>query len=86
MPPQTLVLLLAAAGLGLAALATLGAIFFTVQQRTVVIGASSRTNAILIPHSPGHLTSLSDQMRTAMIEADQTVRAPRNGGSTRAED
>jgi len=40
------------------------------------IGASSRTNAILIPHSPGHLSTLSEQMRTAMIEADQTVRAP----------
>lgn len=40
------------------------------------IGASSRTNAILIPHSPGHLASLTEQMRTAMIEADQTVRAP----------
>jgi len=40
------------------------------------IGASSRTNAILIPHSPGHLASLSEQMRNAMIEADQTVRGP----------
>jgi len=35
------------------------------------IGASSRTNAILIPHSPGNLASLIEQMRTAMIEADQ---------------
>jgi hypothetical protein len=35
------------------------------------IGGSSRTNAILIPHSPGHLVSLTEQMRTAMIEADQ---------------
>jgi regulator of protease activity HflC (stomatin/prohibitin superfamily) len=40
------------------------------------IGASSRSNAILIPHSPGNLTNLTDQIRTAMIEADQTVRAP----------
>ncbi len=40
------------------------------------IGASSRSNAILIPHSPGNLTSLTEQMRTAMIEADQTVRDP----------
>jgi regulator of protease activity HflC (stomatin/prohibitin superfamily) len=40
------------------------------------IGASSRTNAILIPHSPGNLTSLTEQMRNAMIEADQTVRDP----------
>jgi regulator of protease activity HflC (stomatin/prohibitin superfamily) len=35
------------------------------------IGASSRTNAILIPHSPGNLGSLIEQMRTAMIEAAQ---------------
>jgi regulator of protease activity HflC (stomatin/prohibitin superfamily) len=40
------------------------------------IGASSRTNAILIPHSPGNLTSLTEQMRTAMVEADQLVRPP----------
>jgi hypothetical protein len=39
------------------------------------IGASSRTNAILIPHSPGNLTTLTEQMRNAMIEADQTVQA-----------
>jgi regulator of protease activity HflC (stomatin/prohibitin superfamily) len=40
------------------------------------IGASSRTNAILIPHSPGNLTSLTEQMRNAMMEADQVVREP----------
>jgi regulator of protease activity HflC (stomatin/prohibitin superfamily) len=40
------------------------------------IGASSRTNAILIPHSPGNLSSLTEQMRNAMIEADQTVKVP----------
>ncbi len=40
------------------------------------IGASSRTNAILIPHSPGNLASLTEQMRNAMIEADQTVKRP----------
>ena len=45
------------------------------------IGASSRTNAILIPHSPGHLASLSEQMRNAMIEADQTVRVPDANGN-----
>lgn len=39
------------------------------------IGASSRTNAILIPHSPGHLATLTDQMRNAMIEANQIVKA-----------
>jgi regulator of protease activity HflC (stomatin/prohibitin superfamily) len=38
------------------------------------IGASSRTNAILIPHSPGHLATLTEQMRNAMMEAEQTVR------------
>lgn len=36
------------------------------------VGASSRTNTILIPHSPGNLTSLTEQLRNAMIEADQT--------------
>ena len=40
------------------------------------IGASSRSNAILIPHSPGNLTTLTEQIRNAMMEADQTVRAP----------
>lgn len=37
------------------------------------IGASSRSNAILIPHSPGNLANLSDQIRNAMIEANQVV-------------
>lgn len=35
------------------------------------IGASTRSTAILIPHSPGHLSSLTEQIRNAMIEADQ---------------
>lgn len=35
------------------------------------IGASTRSTAILIPHSPGHLSSLSDQIRNAMMEAEQ---------------
>lgn len=40
------------------------------------IGSSTRSNAILIPHSPGHLSSLTDQIRSAMMEADQvTMRA-----------
>lgn len=42
------------------------------------IGASSRTNAILIPHSPGNLATLTEQMRNAMMEADQTVRASKS--------
>lgn len=37
------------------------------------IGASSRSNAILIPHSPGNLSALTDQIRNAMIEADQVL-------------
>jgi hypothetical protein len=43
------------------------------------IGASSRSNTILIPHSPGSLVSLSEQIRNAMIEANQTVEASSNG-------
>ena len=39
------------------------------------IGASSRSNAILIPHSPGNLANLTDQIRNAMIEANQTAEA-----------
>jgi hypothetical protein len=35
------------------------------------IGAQSRSNTILIPHSPGNLANLTDQIRNAMIEADQ---------------
>jgi regulator of protease activity HflC (stomatin/prohibitin superfamily) len=34
------------------------------------IGASSRSNTILIPHTPGNLNELSGQMRDAMISAD----------------
>lgn len=37
------------------------------------IGASSRSNAILIPHTPGNLASLSEQIRNAMVEADQVT-------------
>lgn len=35
------------------------------------IGASSRTNTILIPHSPGNLANLTEQIRNATIEANQ---------------
>ena len=42
------------------------------------IGASSRTNTILIPHSPGNLASLTEQLRNAMIEANQTNEASRD--------
>jgi regulator of protease activity HflC (stomatin/prohibitin superfamily) len=37
------------------------------------IGASTRTNAILIPHAPGHLSNLTEQIRNAMIEANQVT-------------
>ncbi len=42
------------------------------------IGASSRSNTILIPHSPGNLASLTEQLRNAMIEANQTNEASRD--------
>jgi regulator of protease activity HflC (stomatin/prohibitin superfamily) len=38
------------------------------------IGAHARTNTLLMPHSPGALNELTDQIRTALIAADQTVR------------
>ena len=41
------------------------------------IGASARTNAILIPHSPGSLAGLSEQIRNAMIEANQVSQTGR---------
>jgi regulator of protease activity HflC (stomatin/prohibitin superfamily) len=44
------------------------------------IGASSRSNAILIPHSPGNLSTLTDQIRNAMIEADQLTGRPAANG------
>jgi regulator of protease activity HflC (stomatin/prohibitin superfamily) len=42
------------------------------------IGASSETNTILIPHSPGNLSDLTAQMRTAMISADLATKDIRN--------
>jgi regulator of protease activity HflC (stomatin/prohibitin superfamily) len=44
------------------------------------IGASSRSNAILIPHSPGNLTNLTEQIRNAMIEADAVTEHVGEGG------
>ncbi len=35
------------------------------------LGASSPTNTILIPHSPGHMADLAEQMRNAIITANQ---------------
>ena len=34
------------------------------------IGATSRSNTILIPHSPGSLNDMTSQMRDAMMTAD----------------
>ncbi len=45
------------------------------------IGASSHSNAIIIPHSPGYLSSLTEQIRSAMIEADQVARTPETKSS-----
>lgn len=36
------------------------------------LGASSQTNTVLIPHSPGALSDLSDQIRNAIITADRS--------------
>jgi hypothetical protein len=38
------------------------------------IGATARTNTILIPHSPGHMTDLTEQIRNAMMTAEQVAR------------
>jgi regulator of protease activity HflC (stomatin/prohibitin superfamily) len=42
------------------------------------IGATARSNTILIPHSPGSLTELSAQMRDAMIAADLVTHEARS--------
>lgn len=39
------------------------------------IGLSSRTNTILIPHSPGGMGDISEQMRDAIITANQVTKA-----------
>lgn len=44
------------------------------------IGATSVSNTILIPHSPGTLTDLTTQMRTAMITAEVVGREPQTHG------
>jgi hypothetical protein len=38
------------------------------------IGETSRSNTILIPHSPGHLGELADQIRNAVIMAGEVAR------------
>lgn len=47
------------------------------------IGASSRTNTILIPHSPGNLSHLTEQIRNAMIEANQVAANDQSGNARR---
>jgi regulator of protease activity HflC (stomatin/prohibitin superfamily) len=47
------------------------------------IGASTKSTAILIPHSPGHLSSLSEQIRNAMMEADQVSEHHTGSGNGR---
>ena len=37
------------------------------------VGHASKTNTILIPHSPGHLSDLSGQIRDAMITASEVT-------------
>jgi regulator of protease activity HflC (stomatin/prohibitin superfamily) len=39
------------------------------------IGAAAHSNTILIPHSPGALGSLAEQIRTVLISAEQVGRA-----------
>lgn len=49
------------------------------------IGASTKSTAILIPHSPGHLSSLTEQIRNAMMEADQVSEHHTGNGHTEAQ-
>jgi regulator of protease activity HflC (stomatin/prohibitin superfamily) len=39
------------------------------------IGASAKSSTVLIPHSPGALADLTEQLRTAMITAEQVGKA-----------
>jgi len=48
------------------------------------LGANSRTNTILIPHSPGTLSDLSEQIRNAMITAELVVKDPPHDGGPHA--
>lgn len=42
------------------------------------VGAVSRTNTILMPHSPGALTDLANQIRTALMTSELAVAASRS--------
>ncbi|HEX8182443.1 MAG TPA: SPFH domain-containing protein [Candidatus Saccharimonadales bacterium] len=43
------------------------------------IGLSSKSNTILIPHSPGGMGDISDQMRNAIITANQVTKDSKTG-------
>ena len=44
------------------------------------LGLASRATTILLPHSPGALTDLTEQIRSAMITADQVSRGSQTDG------
>jgi hypothetical protein len=37
------------------------------------VGSSSKNSTILIPHSPGYMNDLSEQLRNAIITGNQVV-------------
>jgi regulator of protease activity HflC (stomatin/prohibitin superfamily) len=45
------------------------------------IGMTGRSNTILIPHSPGHMTDLTEQIRNAMMTAEQVARVSSGSGN-----
>ncbi len=45
------------------------------------IGASGKSTAILIPHSPGHLQSLGEQIRNAMMESSMVTNESSTNGT-----
>ena len=47
------------------------------------IGLSSKTNTILIPHSPGGMNQISDQLRDAMMTANAVDKTQPGVGTTR---
>lgn len=46
------------------------------------IGLSSKTNTILIPHSPGGMGDISEQMRNAIITANEVTQKPTGSSKT----
>jgi hypothetical protein len=49
------------------------------------VGASSRTNTLLLPHSPGALADQAGQIRTSLLAAGQVGRShPPGGGHSHA--